>query len=123
MKNRFAFLSIIFLILISSSCNPYAKEIVGKWYISAVTKEGDVDDTDQDKYIIFNKDGTMIGGSNYNDKLKHGNWKINKKTQVLTIKSEKKYNDDGDYKIIKMEENEIIIQSDKLKAQLTKATK
>ena len=117
----------LFLVLSVSICLSFTSgidKLLGKWYVEKVVFEGKTD-KEGTKFLEFLEDGMLKGGRKGEAASKLGKWRYNKKDRILTLISESKKRDDGDYKVLKLTSNVLImkaVEDDKaMKVYLKKA--
>jgi hypothetical protein len=74
-------------------------DIVGRWEIYRTEKPNQQTKFKREKYLVFRKDGTFIGGKINSDKIKHGTWRYLEITKYLHIKGDEEDKDDGYWKV------------------------
>ena len=87
--------------------------ILGKWEIYKIQESGRAPKTQRQKFIEFKADGTLLGGGIGEIPDKRGTWKLNPKTGILTIQSRESYKDNGNYEILKLTQQDLILKRDK----------
>ncbi|WP_108868640.1 lipocalin-like domain-containing protein [Aquimarina aquimarini] len=99
------------------------KKIVGYWEIYKVEVGSDRTIESRNKYIILHEDGRLEGGRIGRVPKKKGAWKYDRKNNILTLSSEKKNKDDGDYGILQLDHSQMKIKKDSVSVFLEKMDK
>ncbi len=109
----------LFLTVSFFSCENIVK-IEGKWFVEKIEKTNGRIQKSSDKWIHFFNDGTLKGGKIGESEIKKGVWKFDPINKILTIESQKKYSDNGNYKLEKINKKSLILIKDSLKIYFKK---
>lgn len=111
----FAFVAIL---LASCSSDP---TVVGHWRVDSVIMEGEErGDPSEEKSLEFFEDGTFFSGEQGKHIDRDGTWKHDTEAQTLTMLANDGNRDDGDYKVEKLTNEELVISKDDLTVTLKK---
>lgn len=110
----------LFFISIITAFNPSQKRIVGYWKIEKMVFPKPTPHK-KDIYLHFQKNNQLTSGSlkRKGNKLQ-GDWTLNKKTKTITINSNPQRSDNGEYKILSIDQRSMILEKDSIKLHLRK---
>ena len=96
-------------------------EIVGYWELYQTENlSNSIIMKKRGKFIEFHSNGDLTGGRVGESPNKSGNWKLNKKTKVLTVTTPKYPRDSGDYAIIELSKKRLLLCKDSVNIYLDK---
>jgi hypothetical protein len=116
----FITLSLLFL---SFSHSPKVKHLIGTWEIYMIQKKGKNPKELREKFLHFSKDGSIIGGVIGEEYSEKGTWVLDKTTNILTLETEDRDGERGDYLIIKLTKKEMVLRKDNYDIFLEKVAK
>ncbi|RNC87769.1 MAG: hypothetical protein ED556_00855 [Winogradskyella sp.] len=113
----------IFLVFAVSSFIFYVStdKLIGKWNVEKIVTE-DETITEGIKFIELLEDGSMRGGQIGKEATKFGEWAYDEARKILTFDSKKEggRGGDGDYLVLELTDDSLVIEKDEVKVYLTK---
>lgn len=107
-RKSLLFLFACFFVLGFTS-KPKGKHLVGTWEIYKIQKKNKTPKENREKFLQFNKDGTVQGGSIGDAPSKNGTWTLDDTNLILTLNTAEGNNVDGEYSIVKLNKREMIL--------------
>lgn len=101
-------LLLVLSLFICLSFSSRIDKLLGKWYIEKIVFEGR-EDKERAKFLEFLKDGTLKGGVKGEEASRTGEWNYNEKNRILTLMSNPKRHDDGEYEVLKLTDDILIL--------------
>ncbi len=88
---------------------PKVKHLIGTWEIYKVQKKNKSPKENREKFLQFDEDGTIQGGSIGDAPSKNGTWTLDDTNLILTLNTAEGNKDDGEYSIVKLNKREMIL--------------
>jgi len=101
-------ISIVFFLVFISAVNAQKGKIVGSWLVTRVEVRGEVENPY--KVTDYNEDGTMVMMG-----IDVGTWDYNKKSKAIVMKSDFDKDFNGEGRILKLTDRELVVRKDGVK--------
>lgn len=117
----YVFLSLLFLPALLSFNTK--ENILGYWEVTRVLKSGEVSSNSRNKYLVFSSDYRMLSGTTSDGyPTQSGQWTYDTASRSLSIQSDEKNRDDGDYLVIRLNANEMVLSKGEVLIFLDRGT-